>query len=298
MTKILLAGIAVLDFVFQVDAFPDAPRKYRARDATIVGGGNAANSSVAVSRLDATAILAARLGKDQVADMILAELGKNAIDCSLVQCFEGRRSSFSSILIDDTGERQIVNYRDVGLTMDADWLETSLPVSFNAAMGETRWPEGARVAMEAARQRGLPGIMDAEEPVGDCLPAMEAASHTAFSAQGAEDFTGQSDPEAAALAADKELPGKVIVTDGERGVVSIRDGKPVWHKSFPISPVDTLGAGDVWHGAFAVALAEGQNEDEAIRFASAAAAIKCTRFGGREGAPTRNEVNQFLRENP
>jgi len=58
--------------------------------------------------------------------------------------------------------------------------------------------------------------------------------------------------------------------------------------------VDTLGAGDVWHGAFALALAEGQGEEAAIRFASAAAAIKCTRFGGRSGAPRRDEVERFL----
>jgi sulfofructose kinase len=58
--------------------------------------------------------------------------------------------------------------------------------------------------------------------------------------------------------------------------------------------VDTLGAGDVWHGAFALALAEGRPERQAVRFASAAAALKCTRFGGRNGAPRRAEVDAFL----
>ena len=64
----------------------------------------------------------------------------------------------------------------------------------------------------------------------------------------------------------------------------------------PVEVVDTLGAGDVWHGAFALALAEQQPEIPAVRFANAAAAIKCTRFGGRKGAPTRAEVEQFLQE--
>jgi sulfofructose kinase len=61
-----------------------------------------------------------------------------------------------------------------------------------------------------------------------------------------------------------------------------------------LTAVDTLGAGDTWHGAFAVALADGLSEDEAVRFASAAAALKCTRFGGRDGAPSRREVDRFL----
>ena len=63
-----------------------------------------------------------------------------------------------------------------------------------------------------------------------------------------------------------------------------------------MTAVDTLGAGDVWHGAFALRLAEGADELTAIRFASAAAALKCTRPGGRMGAPSRAEVAAFLKE--
>ena len=64
--------------------------------------------------------------------------------------------------------------------------------------------------------------------------------------------------------------------------------------AFPIQPIDTLAAGDVFHGAFALALAEGRGETEAMRFAAAAAAIKCTRFGGITGAPGRAEAEAFL----
>ena len=67
--------------------------------------------------------------------------------------------------------------------------------------------------------------------------------------------------------------------------------------AFAVPVVDTLGAGDTWHGAFAVRLAEGADEAEAVRFASAAAALKCTRFGGRDGAPGRQDVEAFLRDN-
>ena len=77
-------------------------------------------------------------------------------------------------------------------------------------------------------------------------------------------------------------------------VWAVEDGTIAHIPAFVVETVDTLGAGDVWHGAFALALAEGQGAREAIRFASAAAAIKCTRFGGRAGAPTRQEVDAFL----
>jgi sulfofructose kinase len=111
--------------------------------------------------------------------------------------------------------------------------------------------------------------------------------------QGLRDATGLDEPRAA-LAAFPPTRSWVAVTNGAEGVF-FREGGAVLHEpAFPVAAVDTLGAGDTWHGAFAVALADGKTEREAVRFASAAAAIKCTRFGGRDGAPSRAEVEAFL----
>ena len=60
--------------------------------------------------------------------------------------------------------------------------------------------------------------------------------------------------------------------------------------------VDTLAAGDVWHGAFALSLGEGESEVNAVRFANAVAALKCTGFGGRSAIPNRLETNTFLQK--
>ncbi len=84
------------------------------------------------------------------------------------------------------------------------------------------------------------------------------------------------------------------MTNGGGGVFFRHESEIRHEPAFAVDAVDTLGAGDTWHGAFALALAEGQSEREAVRFASAAAAIKCTRFGARNGAPSRAEVNAFL----
>ena len=296
MTSILVAGVAVLDFVFHMDEFPRLARKYRAQGAAISGGGNAANAAVAIARLGGDANLAARLGEDQIAAMILADLQNDGVKTKLVKQYANARSSFSSIYIDGTGERQIMNYRDPDLPAGADWMEAAIPADLGAVLADTRWPDGALAAMEIARAHNVPGVMDAEAPVLEAEAAVHAASHVAFSAQGALDFAGLEDVEASALKADAILPGKVIVTDGENGVVIVEDGAPKWFPAFDIKPVDTLGAGDVWHGAFTLALGEGMDEAQAIGFASAAAAIKCERKGGREGAPTRQEVLNFLKD--
>lgn len=291
-----MSGVAVLDFLFQMQEFPDRPDKYRAEGASITGGGNAANAAVAIARLEGSPHLSSRLGDDEIADLILSGLKKEDVNCDLARQYKDKRSSFSSIYIDATGERQIMNFRDNSLTMDADWLAQRLNGNFAAALADSRWPDGARVAMQYAKDNHIPGILDAEAPVMEAEDALYLASHVAFSAQGVREFSDCHDLEQAAKHATDKVPGRVIVTDGSNGVLVWNEGRPAWHPAFNITPVDTLAAGDVWHGAFALALGESQSEVEAIRFASAAAALKCLKSGGRNGAPSRSEVTQFLAE--
>lgn len=297
MACILLAGVAVIDFVFMLDRLPRAAEKYRARDAAIVGGGCAANAAVAVARLGGHAALAARIGADTVGDLIVEGLEAEGVDCSRVRRFGGRRSSFSSVYIDADGERQIVNFRDNALSFDADWLGETLPTTFDAALGDTRWPQGSAEVLRKARAIGVPGVLDAEAPIAEAREALHAASHIAFSRQGLRDLCGELDTASALEQVASETGAWVCVTDGAVGVTCLSDGRLVHVPAFAVDAVDTLGAGDVWHGAFALALGEGTEELAAVRFANAVAAIKCTRFGGRTGIPPRDEVERFLAEN-
>ena len=303
MVRVLSVGVAVIDHVFRVDSFPTRPEKYRAKSADMVGGGGGANAAVAIRRLGGEAWLAARVGDDAIAGTILGDLAGEGVRTDLVRRFEGRRSSFSSVLVDDRGERQIVNYRDMGLSFDAGWLRERLgAMRFDAVLADTRWPEGALAAMERAAALGVPGVMDAEAPVHEAIDAVRAASHVVFSAQGLRDFAARGDSgadgdlEALLRDADGTLDGLVGVTDGPDGVRWLAGGQ-LRHEPAPSPPgpiADTLGAGDVWHGALALALGEGQGLDTAMRFANAAATLKCVGGTGRSGTPTRGEVEDFL----
>ena len=143
-----------------------------------------------------------------------------------------------------------------------------------------------------------PGVLDAEAPVAEAAEALPLASHIAFSAQGLHDYTGETGLKPGLEQAARRTGSWVCVTDGAAGTTWL-DGETFHHcPAFPVEVVDTLGAGDVWHGAFALALAEGQDEAAAVRFASAAAALKCTQPGGRAGAPDRAAVLRFLEARP
>ena len=298
MTKIVTTGVAVVDFVFFLDEMPRLAEKYRAKGAEITGGGGAANAAAAIARLGGHAMLASRLGSDQVADMIAAGLEAAGVDCTMLRRFEGRRSSFSSVFIDKAGERQIVNFRDHDLPMDAGWLKAALPQSFDAALADTRWPDGAEVLMRTARERGRPGVLDGEAPIREAEAALHQASHIAFSAQGLRDWAQHDDLDKALADVAAETGTFVCVTDGAKGVTWRHGPESGFEPAFAIKPLDTLGAGDVWHGAFALLLGEGAKPPEAIRFASAVAAIKCTRTNGRAGYPTRAETESFMKETP
>jgi sulfofructose kinase len=293
MTEVLVLGLAVVDFLLAVEHFPTTPEKHRAEDARIVGGGPAANASVAVARLGGTPRVLARLGDDQVGDMILTDLQSDGVDTAFVHRAPGGRSSFSSVLIDAAGERQIVNFRGAGLTENTDWIAAVPPT--DAVLVDTRWPAGAAAALDLARSWGVPGVIDGEAPIAPGL--LEKASHVALSAQGLASLVPGDDLAAALATLAARLPGWACVTDGANGVWYTGPDGIAHVPAFPVDVVDTLGAGDVWHGAFALCLAEGVGEVEAIRFANATAALKCMTFGGRAGTPRRAAVLDFLKEN-
>ncbi len=296
MTRVLCVGAAVIDFVFYLDEFPTNAEKYGTEKATIVGGGCAANSAVAVARLGGSPVLAARLGHDQIGDLVLSELSTEGVDVSNVTRTKGGRSSYSSVYIDQNGERQIVNFRGDGLVLDPSWFSSLKDIA--AVLTDTRRTSAAIAALEMAKARSVPGIVDGEAPIDPAVLA--PASHVAFSMQGLKSLfpkLAATDPGAALIQIAQTHDCWACVTDGANGVW-FTGLQGVEHVSaFRIQPVDTLGAGDVWHGAFALALAEEQSERGAIGFANAAAALKCLKIGGRAGCPSRADVTNYLKEN-
>ena len=296
MAEVLIAGMAVADIVMQLPELPRRAEKYRADEAVITIGGCAANAALAVARHGGQARLAARLGQDAMGDLIVAALQAEGIDLGLSERRAGGRSSFSSILVDAEGERQIVNFRGAGLAEGADFAARFAAAPRpGAVLADNRWPDLAQAAFAAARAWGVPAVADAEAPVA--ADVLRGATHVAFSRQGLNDFAPDQPVETALRRARDTLGAWVAVTDGARGVFWL-DGADLAHApAFPVTAVDTLGAGDVWHGVFALGLAEGASERAAIRFANAAAALTCTRFGGAQACPIRAVTEDFLKEN-
>lgn len=296
MPRVLCVGIATQDQLFKIEAMPTRPEKHRASALAITTGGTAANGAVALARLGAETLLWSGLGDDPLGDAILAGLAAEGIDVAGVARHPGVVSPLSAILVDRRGERTVISYSDPFLPGPPEALPDLLPAGTAAVLGDTRWQAGSAHAFRLARRTGVPALLDADRAPTTLPEVLGLATHVAFAMQGLRDLTGFDDPRAALAALPAHGDTWFCVTNGPAGAFW-REGGTIAHcPAFAVEAVDTLGAGDTFHGALALGLAERRPIAEAVRFASAAAAIKCTRFGGRDGAPTRAEVEAFLAE--
>ena len=293
VASIACAGVVAADLVFAVPRLPDKPLKYRADASALVAGGCAVNAAAAVARLGGRAHLMGAVGDDAFGAMIRAEMAAEGVDCATLTVADAPTAR-SAVLSAADGERMLVNHRDPALFAATPVIPDPFP--YDGALADTRWPTGAAALLTAARAAGRPGVLDAEAPTDVAAAALAAASHVAFSEQGLADFSGLDDARAGLIEAAARLGKWVCVTRGPAPVLICDGGAVAEVAGFRVDAVDTLGAGDVWHGAFALFLAEGLDEARAVRRANAVAALKASAFGGRAALPDRARLERFMRE--
>ncbi len=292
--SIACLGITVLDRIQRVTSLPTTGGKFVAKDYFEVGGGPAATAAVAVARLGHDVDFIGRVGCDGVADTMLTELAGYGVGVESCVKIRNASSSFSAILVDDEGERMIINYQDPSLSRDPKTLESVDFSKYNTILTDVRWIEGAKYALEQAKINNIPSVLDADitpEPIDELV---QLADHVAFSEPGLEKFTGEADPIKGLKIAQERTEGKVYVTVGSKGCYWLEDGELKHQSGLKVDVVDTTGAGDVFHGAFAVAVAEKMETRQAVQFSNTVAALKCTKRGGREGIPARDDVDATL----
>ena len=295
MPRVICLGMSAHDAIYRVPSIPTTPTKVLATGYTECGGGMAASASVAVSRLGGDAIYWGRVGADPLGERILEELAAEGVNVTSVRRVAGCVSPSAAILVDDLGERLVCAFNDPALDRDASWLPLADVARCQAVLADVRWPEGARTVFAAAARYGIPTVFDGDiGPREALIELSQLANYVVYSQPGLAHATGTLLPGEGLAAAAKLTRGVVGVTLGADGFLWREGGTERRMPAPGITAVDTLAAGDVWHGAFTLALAEQSEVAAASRFANAAAAIKCSRSGGRRGAPNRQEVEALL----
>lgn len=294
MTRIVCVGITVLDRIWYLDDLPKEGGKYVASDYTEIGGGPAATAAVAAAKLGASVDFIGRVGDDETGRRLLAELASLGVNTRFTRIVQGARSSQSAVLVDAHGERVIANYPSPDLPESADWLNEIDFSQWDVVLADVRWHEGAKRAFSRAREQGVITLLDADVTPQNIAELVALSDHAAFSAPGLRRLTQREETETALKRAQMLNDGQVYVTKGAEGCFWLEAGALCHQPGFAVEVVDTTGAGDVFHGALAVSLARREPVAEAVRFASAVAALKCRQPGGRAGIPDCEQTRSFL----
>ena len=265
---------------------------------TIQGGGPAATSTVAAARLGLDAAFIGAVGDDDAGVKILKDFQAEGVNPDAVVVRKGRTSPVAYCWVDEpTGKRSVAWTR--GDTEELEENEVNLDVLNGASVlhMDGHNPKGALAAAKRAKELGVLVNFDAgtvRDGVAELLPYADILiASEAF----ARSWTGENDLKKA-LVKLAEYGSKVVgCTMGELGSMMYDNGKYIECPAFKISPVDTTGAGDVFHTSFAVRYLETQDLYECQRFGAAVSAIKCGKLGGRAGIPSRSVVDEFLANN-
>ena len=292
---IVFAGAATVDLIFKVDSLPLGPGKVLPEALVQIAHGMATSAATAAARLGGRCSLIARIGDDLMGERFLEEVEAEGVDCRQVRRFKGVATPLSAVIVDHTGERLIVPYYDPALGTSPDWIDTEVIARADAVQVDIRWSQAAARVLDAAKAAGKIALLDADVGSAETIVNLaQRATHVVFSEPAALAVSGCGSIVDAVKTLAQSYDAFIAVTGGEQGCFWIEGDTILQQRPPQVKVIDTLAAGDVFHGAFTLALAEGREIKEAISFANTAAAISCTVFGGRVGAPDRAAVNALM----
>jgi len=291
-------AVAVDDLVY-LDHFPAPDSKEPVRDEQRAGGGLAGTALVAAARLGVRAAYAGVLGDDDLSHYTIAELEREGVDCTLVRRQEGSGPVHSTIIVDrSTGERTILHYAARVVPPDESDVTPELIAQCSVLFVDSTVIAAGLLAAELAHRAGIPVVADLEHPGAPGVPELSlAADHLIVGATFARAVTGEDEP--AAMVRGLHAPGRAatVVTVGDLGCwYAVGAAVLTVHHTpaYTVRAVDTTGCGDVFHGAYAAALARGGTVDRAVAVATIAAGLKATQPGGRLGIPDWSTVERVL----
>jgi ribokinase len=303
--RILVLGSSNTDMIIKLARIPRPGETLLGGKFTTAAGGKGANQAVAAARAGGQVAFIARLGRDMFGDQALAGFKADRIDTRHILRDAQTPSGVALIFVADSGENSIAVAGGANARLtpaDIAAAEDAFPGAKALVMQLETPLKTVTAAARLAKKHGVPVILNpAPAPSGKLPPALlKHISILTPNETEAETLTGikvtdETTAGEAARALLKQGVGTVIITLGEKGAYlhnARTSGLLPGHK---VKAVDTTAAGDTFNGALAVALAEGRDQSESIRFANAAAALSVTRLGAQPSAPARAEIERLLK---
>lgn len=280
--RVVVLGSAVLDHRVWVEVWPPAGGRTAATAYADALGGPGAVAAAAVACLGGSAIFAGPRGDDAAGERVAAFLRDHGVETRYLTVFPAAKTAVSSIVIVPGGERFIFAFPGDGLRDEPGWAPVEALAGAGAVLVDSRFPRAGAALAAAARARNIPVVMDLDSDGPEIWALARAATHVI------------ADEDLARRGGGADALLRRLEADGVWGAVTLGPDGAAHHggrvPAFKVEARDTTGAGDVFHGAFALALAEGRHPDAGLIFASAAAALRC----GTGRVPERRAVEGLL----
>lgn len=281
---LLCIGHASYDLIFSVPHHPGEDEKLFADSLLGCGGGPAANAAVTAARLGFRAAFAGYLGRDVHGDSHLDELNAAGVDTQLV--VRGNSPTpLSTILVKPDGKRALINYKGDTKPLAAHSIDFS-GIDCKAALFDGHELHAAEDFLQHTAAVKVITMLDAGSLHAGTAALLDKVDYLVASEKFAVQYAGNVDSALQQLA---ERAPVVVITLGELGLIWQRGQESGRLSAPPVMAIDTTGAGDAFHGALAAALTTDMTWQDALRYASVAGALCCSKIGARTGLPSLQE---------
>ena len=302
MMKVVGIGQCALDNLFIIDSFPVPDTKKEVLEWTIAGGGPVATALVALSRVGVECDFHGITGDDEAGAKIRKSLLTENVNIDGLISRPGAVSQVAFIAIEkESGKRTIFWKRPSADPLTPDELPDNFLDVADFLHIDGLMHEASIHAVKKARKKNIPVMLDAGRMRKGMTELIHMCDYVVGSEEFAKEFSGNTngfEPEKVIKQMAKFGAKAVTITLGEKGSITLSDNKIFTTPAFTVDVVDTTGAGDVFHGGYIYGLMQKWDIMEAVRFASALAALKCKKLGGRAGIPDIIETTEFLKNNP
>lgn len=296
--KLTVAGLGQcsLDYLALSSRYAEEDQKEEILEWSVQGGGPVATALVTLSRLRIGTRFAGIVADDDAGRKIRKGLKEEGVDTRLLKTRKNGKSQSAFIIVNKkNATRTIYWQRPTIKELSADEVRGPFLKDTDLLMLDGLMEVASIKAAGLAKKKGIPVMLDAGSLRKKTPKLLELSDYIVCSERFALEFAGT--PAKTLLRLAKLNPVSATITLGKQGSVTWTKGRTFKTPAFKTKAVDTTGAGDVFHGAYAYGILKGFSVEKTAQFASAAAALKCRKLGGRVGIPTVTEILKLIATN-
>lgn len=293
MADIYVLGSLNMDLVMDTDVIPKRGETIKGNSFFTNPGGKGANQAVAARKLDGTVYMAGAVGDDLFGKEMLLNLERLGIDISHIRTVSNRESGIAIIIVENNDNRIIL---DSGANSNVDYNDVDAFIG-NAKEGDifvTQLENEIDVigyALKCAKSKGMFTILNPAPVNKAIIPYLQYVDLLTPNRGECAMLTGI---EEYSVAAKSLNIANVVITLGGDGYYYFGEFGEIKGHCIKVNPIDTTAAGDTFCGALATRLAFGDNMSDALKYASCAASLACTKRGAQQSVPTKADVEKVL----